>query len=114
MMTCIFGRIIPATALGSAVPEMRDRGAYMSINSSLQQIAGGIGAIVAGKIVVQQTSSSPLQHYNTLGYVVVSISFFAVLLMYRVDRMIKARKINQPVMATEEVLPSGAELNLEA
>jgi predicted MFS family arabinose efflux permease len=92
MMTGIFGRIIPATALATAIPEMQDRGAFMSINSSLQQIAGGIGAFVAGKIVVQATSASPLQHYNTLGLVVVSISFFAAFMMYRVDKMIKARK----------------------
>jgi predicted MFS family arabinose efflux permease len=68
MMTGIFGRIIPATALATAIPEMQDRGAFMSINSSLQQIAGGIGAFVAGKIVVQATSASPLQHYNTLDW----------------------------------------------
>ena len=45
----------------------------MSINSSLQQIAGGIAAAVGGMIVVQQTKTSPLQHYNTLGYVIVVI-----------------------------------------
>jgi predicted MFS family arabinose efflux permease len=102
MMTGIFGRIIPATALATAIPEMQDRGAFMSINSSLQQIAGGIGAFVAGKIVVQATSASPLQHYNTLGLVVVSISFFAAWMMYRVDRMIKARREKPSVQPSEK------------
>jgi predicted MFS family arabinose efflux permease len=96
LMTGIFGRMIPAGALTSAIPEMRDRGAFMSINSSLQQIAGGIGAVVAGKIVVQSTSTSPLQHYNTLGIVVVSISLLVAALMFRVDKMIKSRKQRQP------------------
>src|ERR1041385_3110868 len=37
----IMSRMVPATALNSAVPDAADRGAYMSINSSLQQMAGG-------------------------------------------------------------------------
>ena len=35
----IMSRMVPATALNTAVPEMYDRGAFMSINSSLQQMA---------------------------------------------------------------------------
>ncbi len=73
MMVGIMSRIVPAMALVSALPKMQDRGAFMSINSSLQQIAGGIAAGVGGMIVVQQTKTSPLQHYNTLGYVIVVI-----------------------------------------
>jgi predicted MFS family arabinose efflux permease len=106
MMTGIFGRIVPATVLVSAIPEMQDRGAFMSINSSLQQIAGGIAASVGGIIVMQKTSTSPLEHYNTLGLVVVSISAIAVLLMLRVDRMIKSRKNKQPSPPVEELIPA--------
>jgi hypothetical protein len=42
MMMGIMSRMIPSSALTSAIPEMADRGAFMSINASLQQIAGGI------------------------------------------------------------------------
>jgi predicted MFS family arabinose efflux permease len=73
MMIGIMSRIVPAMALVTSLPKMQDRGAFMSINSSLQQIAGGIAAGVGGMIVVQQTKTSPLQHYNTLGYVIVVI-----------------------------------------
>jgi len=104
MMAGILGRIVPATALASAIPEMQDRGAFMSINSSLQQIAGGIGAWVAGKIVWQATTTSPLQRYNILGLVVVGISFIAVALMFRVDRMIKRKKKQPAVQPTEELV----------
>jgi predicted MFS family arabinose efflux permease len=41
MMIGIMSRMVPAMALTSALPQMRDRGAFMSINSSLQQLAGG-------------------------------------------------------------------------
>jgi len=102
MMASIFARIVPASALASAVPDMQDRGAFMSINSSLQQIAGGVGAWIAGHIVLQATPTSPLQRYNVLGLVVVGISFIAVALMYRVDRMIKRKKQKPTVQPAEE------------
>src|SRR6187200_1321518 len=92
MMTAIMSRIVPAMALVSALPKMQDRGAFMSINSSLQQIAGGIAAAVGGMIVVQKTKTSPLEHYNTLGYVIVGLSCISVYMVYRVSKMIKTRK----------------------
>src|SRR5678816_2294854 len=84
MMTAIMSRIVPAIALVSALPKMQDRGAFMSINSSLQQIAGGVAAAVGGMIVVQKTKTSPLQHYDTLGYVIVVIIILNIIQLYRV------------------------------
>ena len=94
MMMGIMGRMVPSSALTSAVPEKKDRGAFMSINASLQQIAGGIGAVVAGGIVYQETKYSPLNNYDIVGYVVVAISIVSILLMRRVNRLIKRRKQN--------------------
>lgn len=88
----IMSRIVPATSLNTAIPGMQDRGAYMSITSSLQQISGGIGAVVAGLIVHQQTKNSPIEHFSTLGYVVAAITLLTIFLMYRVDRLLKRRK----------------------
>lgn len=99
MMVGIFSRIIPATALTTAIPDMQDRGAYMSINASLQQIAGGVAAAVAGSIIVQKSNYSPLEHYNTLGYLIVAINSITIFLLYRVNKIIKARK-SAPAAAT--------------
>src|SRR5690606_28813551 len=49
LMAGVTSRMIPSSALTSAVPELKDRGAFMSINASLQQVAGGIAAALAGK-----------------------------------------------------------------
>ena len=103
MMAGIFSRIIPATAITTAIPDMQDRGAFMSINASLQQIAGGIAAAVAGMIVTQKDKHSPLQHYDILGYVMVAISCIAIILLYRVNEMIKKKKIKPPVEAVQEL-----------
>jgi predicted MFS family arabinose efflux permease len=101
MMAGIFGRMVPAGALTTAIPDMQDRGAFMSVNASLQQIAGGVAAAVAGTVVVQKTKYSPLEHYDTLGYIIVCISTISLFLMYRVSRMIKT-KYPKP-KATEEM-----------
>lgn len=87
----IMSRMVPATALNSAIPEMYDRGAYMSINTSLQQMSGGLAAIFAGFVVVQPTKTSPIQHFDLLGYLMVAIFIWCLYLVYRVSEMIKKK-----------------------
>lgn len=89
MMMGIMSRMIPSTALVTAIPEVSDRGAFMSINSSLQQIAGGFAAAVAGMIVVQKDPMAPIEHYDTLGYIMIGISVLCVFMLYRVNVMAK-------------------------
>lgn len=92
MMAGVMSRMVPSTALTTAVPAQEDRGAFMSINTSLQQMAGGVAAAVAGKIVVQESNFSPLENYDVLGYVIVVISLLTLFLMYRVDRLVKVNE----------------------
>lgn len=91
MIVGIMGRMIPAGALMTAMPEMRDRGAFMSVSSSLQQMAGGIAAAVGGLIVVQQDKSSPLEHYDTLGYIMVVLSIITIIMVYRISKIVKKK-----------------------
>ena len=84
----IFSRMISATALMSALPKPADRGSYMSISSSLQQVSGGVAAVVAGLIVVQ-TPEGPLQHFDTVGYVLVCTTLLSLALMYLIDLRIQ-------------------------
>ena len=92
MFMGIMSRMVPATTLNTAIPEMKDRGAYMSITSSMQQIAGGIAAISAGFIVHQETKSSPLENYDILGYVISVLTLFTVFLIWRVSQLAKRRE----------------------
>ncbi|MEJ0101401.1 MAG: MFS transporter [Bacteroidota bacterium] len=110
MMAGIMSRMIPSTALVSAIPGMQDRGAFMSINSSLQQIAGGIAAAFAGMIVVQKDKFSPLEHYNTLGYIIVVITILSVLLLYRVSTLIKKKTAEKIQQKEEPLLNAGVEI----
>ncbi|NOW97346.1 MFS transporter [Mucilaginibacter sp. SG564] len=104
MMMGVMSRMIPSSALTSAIPDMADRGAFMSINSSLQQIAGGVAAAVAGMIVTQPGKGAPLQHYNIVGYVIVAISIIAILLMRRVDNLTKKKAEGGKSIIPDEVM----------
>lgn len=86
----ISSRMIPSSTLTSAIPNVQDRGAFMSINSSLQQIAGGVSTLLAGLIIVQKTKDSPLENYPILGLIG---SFFIILtiwFIYRVYRIVRS------------------------
>lgn len=87
MFAGVSSRMISSSALLSAVPAPADRGAFMGINASVQQISGGIATFVAGLIVVQ-TPSGVLENYDILGYVVVGAMVITMLMMYTIHRMV--------------------------
>lgn len=97
MFAGVSSRIISSSALLTAVPVPQDRGAFMSINSSVQQISGGIATFIAGLIVVQ-TPTGKLEHYDTLGYVVVGAMVITVIMMYSIHLYVdkKAKLEVQP------------------
>lgn len=88
----INARMISASALTSAIPSPQDRGAYMSINSSIQQISGGVASFVAGLIVVQ-TPSGLLERYDILGYVVVVSMVVAAIMIWWLDKHLRMKKM---------------------
>lgn len=93
LYTGISSRMISSSALISGVPEVKDRGAYMGINSSIQQVSGGIAAFVAGLIVYQPTKNAPLQHFDTVGYVAACSMLITLFMMFFIDRQV-SRKLH--------------------
>ena len=93
MMMGVMARMVPSVALVTALPGLHDRGAFMSINSSLQQMAGGIAAAIGGMIVVQKDNYSPLEHYDVLGYVIVVILIACIITLRRVNKILKKRNL---------------------
>ncbi len=87
LFLAITARMVSSQALSSAIPEPQDRGAYMSISSSLQQFAGGIASSAAG-LIVSQTNDGPLQHYDRLGYVVGGAMIATVFFVYKMNRLV--------------------------
>ena len=89
----ISSRMISSSALISGVPEAQDRGAYMGINSSIQQVSGGIASFVAGLIVYQPAKNAPLLNFDTVGYVTASTMLITLGMMFYIDREI-SKKLN--------------------
>ncbi len=87
----ISSRMISSSALTSGVPDLKDRGAYMGINSSIQQVSGGIASFVAGLIVYQPASTAPLQHFDTVGDVTICTMMLTIVMMYFIDRQVAAK-----------------------
>ncbi|MCK7556423.1 MFS transporter [Chitinophaga sedimenti] len=48
MMLGVSSRMISGSALMTAVPDMKDRGAFMAVNSAVQQMSGGVAALIGG------------------------------------------------------------------
>ncbi|MFL6707355.1 MAG: MFS transporter [Massilia sp.] len=91
MFVGIFSRMIPYQALAASVPELHRRGAFNAISASIQQLAGGTAAVVAGHLV----STGPdgkLHGFESVGYVVVGTTFLAALLVRQVNREVMARQ----------------------
>jgi predicted MFS family arabinose efflux permease len=95
MFTAISARMVSAQALVSGIPAPPDRGAYMSISSSLQQLAGGVASSCAG-LLVTQTGSGPLEHYERLGYVVSASMVVSVVLMARINTLVMGSAAGKP------------------
>jgi predicted MFS family arabinose efflux permease len=102
MFAGVMSRMIPSQALMTAVPKLEDRGAFMSINSSLQQVAGGVATVIAGWVIVQKNNGQ-LLHFDTLGYLCIGVMILCAYLMYLVTRQV-AQEASQPVIVTPETV----------
>lgn len=89
MFIGIFSRMIPSQALMSALPDPSHRGSFMAISSSLQQISGGVAAVIAGLIVVKRADGF-LEHFDILGYVLVgTVTITIIMMKYINDKYIR-------------------------
>jgi MFS transporter, DHA1 family, inner membrane transport protein len=85
------GRIVTAQAMISEVVKPAQRGSFMSINGSVQQLGSGLAALFAGLIVTTEKSGKII-NYNWVGY----LSIFVLLCS-----LLFGRKIFQKVDVSE-------------
>lgn len=78
-MVLTAGRIVPAQAmlLGAAVP--RNRGAFMSLNTSVQHLSTGLAPMIAGAIVTE-TPDGKLSGYPIVGLVAAASALVSLVL----------------------------------
>jgi MFS family permease len=108
-MMGVLSRMISSSALITAIPEPNERGAFMSVNSSVQQLSGGIASVFAGLIVVQSENGA-LKHYDTIGYIVVATIILTIVILRSIDRYVlkktQTAKISYPMHENDIVVPA--------
>jgi hypothetical protein len=68
----------------------------MGINSSIQQISGGVASAISGMIVYQPSPDHPLQHYDIVGYLTVGTMSLTMIMMYFIDRQVSRNRSQSP------------------
>ena len=86
----ITSRIIASGALTSAIPISSDRGAYMSVSASLQQISGGLAAALAG-LIVSEGPGGMIMHFDQLGLVVIASGVVTLGMMYFINEYVRGK-----------------------
>jgi len=66
----------------------------MSISSSLQQVAGGIAAVLSGMIVFEG-ANGVLLHFDRVGYVLVGTTLLTLSMMYFINHKIADGKFEE-------------------
>ncbi|MBP6687146.1 MAG: MFS transporter [Lacibacter sp.] len=90
------GRGVSAQAMISNVVDPKQRGSFMSFNSSVQQLGTAAASFISGIIVVQGQGGKILR-YEWLGY----LSIVILLICYFLARRLFRKMQNQPLSQTE-------------
>lgn len=90
LFVSIYSRMIPSQALNSALPDASNRGSFMAVSSSLQQLSGGLASVIAGQLVTVAPDGS-LVHFERVGYVIVASVAATAVMMYFVNRKVQGR-----------------------
>jgi MFS family permease len=76
------GRNVPATTMVTSVVRPESRGSFMSVRTSINQMAMGLSSFVAG-LIVQENADGALVDYQYVGYIAIAMSLIAVALAWR-------------------------------
>jgi predicted MFS family arabinose efflux permease len=103
LMMGVLLRMISSSALITAIPTPGERGAFMSVNSSVQQLSGGIASIVAGLIVVQGADGK-LKHYNIVGYIVAASIIVTIFMLREINKSVLKKSKEQEAVEAVKVV----------
>ena len=93
MMASNAGRFVSSLSLITASIEPRRRGGFMSVNSSVQHIASGLGTVCGG-LILEGGGGEPLRHFGTVGILAVAVTLTSLWFAGRV------RPIATPISGT--------------
>ncbi|MFB9862784.1 MFS transporter [Rufibacter immobilis] len=80
-------RFVPAMSLITSSVEPRLRGSFMSVNSSVQQLASGLAAFLSGLVITTQPGSQQLQHFGTVGLIATAFTLVSMWVVIRLKQV---------------------------
>lgn len=86
------GRFVPLMALITQAVEPKYRGAFMSVNSAIQQIAAGLAATIAGWLVTTNKITGRLEGYGLNGWLACGALLLCIPLAFRLHRAVGVPK----------------------
>jgi predicted MFS family arabinose efflux permease len=79
LFICMSGRMVPAMAMMTAAVEARDRGGFMSINSSVQQLTVSLTAWLGG-LILAKTPDGHMTHFPINGLISITCAYTCIYL----------------------------------
>lgn len=79
----ISGRFVPVMAIITGSVSKANRGAFMGITSSLQQMSMGLASVLAG-FIIRYNENGEIMHFNIVGYLSIFMTLVFVFLASRV------------------------------
>jgi DHA1 family inner membrane transport protein len=76
------GRNVPATTLITSVVKPKNRGSFMSVRTSANELALFLSSFLAGLIIYERPDGS-LANYEYVGYIAIVMSILAILFARR-------------------------------
>jgi predicted MFS family arabinose efflux permease len=84
----VTSRIVMAQSMISNVVEQKQRGSFMSVNGSMQQLGQGMASLMAGAIVKTNKTTHQLSNYNWVGYLSIAVLIVAVIIGNKIFKTI--------------------------
>ena len=89
----------------SNVVSQQQRGSFMSVNGSMQQLGQGMASLIAGAIVKTDRTTHQLSNYNWVGYLSIAILIIGVIIGKRIFKIVDTVPDDEtPVDSKELVL----------
>jgi len=99
------GRIVTAQAMISEVVRPEQRGSFMSINGSVQQLGSGLAALFAGMIVSTEPSGK-IVNYNWVGYLSILVLVMSLVYGRMIFRKIDVVEEEKDIVSQETLAES--------
>jgi len=87
----VTARMVTSQAITSGVPSPQNRGAFMSINASVQMLSGGLASVLSGYLVTISPTGS-VENFPLVGYFVSATALITVYFMHKIQKQVNLRQ----------------------